>query len=73
MIYKSYIVENNEQIFTCKSFLFYGEKGLLKYFKKKKLKNIFQETEILNFFQEEVLKEKRNLEKEFNNLSLFEK
>ena len=25
MIYKSYIVENNEQIFTCKSFLFYGE------------------------------------------------
>ena len=50
MIYKSYIIENNEQIFTCKSFLFYGENlGLLKYFKEK-LKN-FQETEILNFFK----------------------
>ena len=73
MIYKSYIVENNEQIFTCKSFLFYGENlGLLKYFKEK-IKKHFQETEILNFFQEEVLRDKKKFNIEFNNGSLFEK
>ena len=73
MIFKSYIIENNDEVFSQRFFLFYGENlGLKKYFKQKVRKN-FKKCEILNYSQDEIIKMKKNFESEFSNLSLFEK
>ena len=73
MIFKSYIIENNDEVFSHKIFLFYGENlGLKKHFKEKIKKN-FKKFEKIIYFQDEILKNKKNFINEFNNISLFEK
>ena len=73
MIFKSYIIENNNEVYSQRFFLFYGENlGLKKHFKNK-IKKKFDKSEILNYSQDEIIKNKKNFESEFTNLSLFEK
>ena len=74
MIYKSYIIEQNiNLVVNYKIFLFHGENhGLIKEFKDK-LTIKYKNNKILNLFQEELIKNKKILENEILNKSLFEK
>ena len=73
MQYKSYQIEDNINKIKENISLFYGENlGLKNEFKKKIIK-AHAEYEKIRFFQEEVIKNKSIIEKEINNLSLFEK
>ena len=74
MIFKSYLLEKDENFLNDKSFiLFYGENnGLKKDFKDKIIINN-KNKEILNFYQEEIIKNNRLLYNEIENKSLFEK
>tara|TARA_Y100000816_G_C26074204_1_gene565289 strand:+ start:597 stop:1595 length:999 start_codon:yes stop_codon:yes gene_type:complete len=73
MIYKSYLVEQNENTLnTHKAFLFYGEnQGLKKEFKIR-LKKLNNKSQILNLFQEDLIKNQSLLRNEISNKSLFE-
>jgi len=73
MIYKSYLVEQNENTLnTHKAFLFYGEnRGLKKEFKIR-LKRLNNKSQILNLFQEDLIKNQSLLRNEISNKSLFE-
>ena len=73
MQYKSYQIEDNINKIKENISLFYGENlGLKNEFKKNIIKT-HAEYEKIRFFQEEVIKNKSIIEKEINNLSLFEK
>ena len=73
MQYKSYQIEDNINKIKENISLFYGENlGLKNEFKKKIIK-AHAEYEKIRFFQEEVIKNRSIIEKEINNLSLFEK
>ncbi len=73
MIYKSYLVEQNENALNAhKAFLFYGEnQGLKKEFKIR-LKKLNNKSQILNLFQEDLVKNQSLLRNEITNKSLFE-
>ena len=61
MIFKSYIIENNNEVYSQRFFLFYGENlGLKKHFKNK-IKKKFDKSEILNYSQDEIIKNKKIL------------
>ena len=74
MIFKSYILEQNQQkIEDSKMFLFYGENNGLKKEFKETIKKKKIEKEVLNLFQSEILKNKNILTNEITNKSLFGK
>tara|TARA_X000001036_G_scaffold208599_1_gene196152 strand:+ start:277 stop:1278 length:1002 start_codon:yes stop_codon:yes gene_type:complete len=72
MIFKSYLIEQNNNFNDKKILLFYGENfGLKKEFKEKiKLKN--KNSEIIRFNQEEIIKDENKFINEIFNISLFE-
>ena len=73
MIFKSYLIEQNNNLNNKNILLFYGENvGLKNEFKNKiKLKN--KNSEIIRFNQEEIIKEEEKFVNEIFNISLFEK
>ena len=73
MIFKSYILEENNKNFDKKAYLFYGENLGLKNDLKKKVKSQFKENEIIIFFQENLIQKEYLLIEEIKNISLFEK
>ena len=74
MIYKSYILENNDSLIKKNnSILFYGENlGLIEDFKKR-IKKLNNNKEFINFNQDEILKNEDLLLDEIQNVSLFGK
>ena len=72
MIFKSYLIEQNNNFNDKKILLFYGENfGLKKELKEKiKLKN--KNSEIIRFNQEEIIKDENKFINEIFNISLFE-
>ena len=71
MIYKSYLVEENINIFKNNIVLFYGENiGLIEEFKKIILENKKKES-IIKFTQEDILGDQNNFYNEINSNSLF--
>ena len=73
MLFKSYQIENNIKNLRTNLNLFYGENVGLKDEFKNKIEENSTGSEVIRFNEEEVLKNKNLLEKEINNLSLFEK
>ena len=73
MIFKSYLIEQNNNLNNKNILLFYGENvGLKNEFKNKiKLKN--KNSEIVRFNQEEIIKEEEKFVNEIFNISLFDK
>ena len=73
MIFKSYLIEQNNNLNNKNILLFYGENvGLINEFKKKiKLKN--KNSEIVRFNQEEIIKDEEKFVNEIFNISLFDK
>ena len=73
MIFKSYLIEQNNNLNNKNILLFYGENvGLKNEFKNKiKLKN--KNSEIIRFNQEEIIKEEEKFVNEIFNISLFDK
>ena len=73
MIFKSYLIEQNNNLEDKNILLFYGENvGLKNEFKNKiKLKN--KNSEIIRFNQEEIIKEEEKFVNEIFNISLFDK
>ena len=73
MILKSSIVENNlSSLKEYNPILFYGENNGLKNDLKEQIKIKAESSEVITLFQDEILQKKDLLEKETNNLSLFE-
>jgi len=73
MILKSSIVENNlSSLKEYNPILFYGENDGLKNDLKEQIKIKAGSSEVITLFQDEILQKKDLLEKETNNLSLFE-
>ena len=74
MIYKSYIIEQNNNLMEkSSSILFYGENlGLQDEFKNK-IKKLNYQKEFINFSQDEILKNENLLINEIQNVSLFGK
>jgi len=72
MIFKSYLIEKNNNLNEKNILLFYGENvGLKNEFKNKiKLKN--KNSEIVRFNQEEIIKDEEKFINEVFNISLFE-
>ena len=74
MILKSFIVEKDIKILQSYSaVLFYGENIGLKDELKKGVKSLYKDFEYYSFEQNDVLKNKRILEEQINNTSLFSK
>ena len=73
MLFKSYQIENNINNLRTNLNLFYGENVGLKDEFKNKIEEDSAGSEVIRLNEEEVLKNKNLLEKEINNLSLFEK
>ena len=73
MIYKSYVLEQNINALNEEITLFYGENLGLKNDLKAKIINNNKNSEILRYTQEELIKDKRALINEIENLSLFQK
>ena len=73
MIFKSYLIEQNNNLDNKNILLFYGENvGLKNEFKNKiKLKN--KNSEIVRFNQEEIIKDDEKFVNEIFNISLFDK
>ena len=72
MIIKSYLAENNKELFNNNLVLFYGENiGLLQDFKKK-IKDNFNVSQIYNLNQVEVLENEKKFYVELFNTSLFD-
>jgi len=73
MIFKSYLIEQDNNLNDKNILLFYGENlGLKNEFKNKiKLKN--KNCEVIRFNQEEIIKDERKFIGEIFNISLFEK
>ena len=72
MIIKSYLAENNKELFNNNLVLFYGENiGLLQDFKKK-IKDNFNISQIYNLNQVEILENEKKLYVELFNTSLFD-
>jgi len=73
MIYKSYILENDDNLlFKSRSILFYGENLGLKNYFKKKIKDLGKNFLKINLTNEEIIRNANLLIKEINNASLFE-
>ncbi len=74
MILKSFVVEKDIKILNSYSAaLFYGENIGLKDELKKDIKNLYKNFEYYNFDQSDILKNKKILEEQMNNTSLFSK
>ena len=73
MIYKSYVLEQNINSLVENITLFYGENLGLKNDLKTQIINLNKGSEILRTSQEELIKDKRFLINEIENISLFEK
>ena len=73
MIYKSYVLEQNINSLVENITLFYGENLGLKNDLKTQIINLNKDSEILRTSQEELIKDKRFLINEIENISLFEK
>ena len=73
MLFKSYQIENNINNLRTNLNLFYGENVGLKDEFKNKIEEDSAGSEVIRLNEEQVLKNKNLLEKEINNLSLFEK
>jgi len=73
MIYKSYILESDDNLlFKNRSILFFGENLGLKNYFKKKIKDLGKNFLKINFSNEEIIRDANLLAKEINNASLFE-
>lgn len=74
MIIKSYILENNEDLFKCNLSLFYGQNlGLINSFKEK-IKDFYKKkAEIYTLYQKELIEEKSDFFVKISTLSLFNK
>ena len=73
MIYKSYILESDDDLlFKKKSILFYGENLGLKNYFKKRIKDLSKNYLKINLSNEEITRDATILSKEVNNASLFE-
>ena len=73
MIYKSYILENDDNLlFKSRSILFYGENLGLKNYFKKRIKDLSKNYLKINLSNEEITRDATILSKEINNASLFE-
>ena len=72
MIFKSYLIEQNNNLNNKNILLFYGENvGLKNEFKNKiKLKN--KNSEIIRFNQDEIIKDEEKFVNEIFNISLFD-
>ena len=73
MIYKSYVLEQNINALNEEITLFYGENLGLKNDLKAKIINDNKNSEILRYTQEDLIKDKRALINEIENISLFQK
>ena len=73
MIYKSYVLEQNINALNEEITLFYGENLGLKNDLKAKIINDNKNSEILRYTQEDLIKDKRVLINEIENISLFQK
>ena len=73
MIYKSYVLEQNINALNEEITLFYGENLGLKNDLKAKIINNNKNSEILRYTQEDLIKDKRALINEIENISLFQK
>ena len=74
MIFKSFVVEKNiKSIDTCFAVLFYGENIGLKDELKKEIKKNHRAFEQYIFSQEEIIKNKKKLDEQLENTSLFSK
>ena len=73
MIYKSYVLEQNINALNEEITLFYGENLGLKNDLKAKIINNNKNSEILRYTQEDLIKNKRALINEIENISLFQK
>ena len=72
MIYKSYLVEQNINIFKNNLILIFGENlGLINEFQEK-IREINKTKKIIKFSQDDILKNQTILFNEVNNMSLFE-
>ena len=72
MIYKSYVLENDNKILSHgKTILFYGENLGLKNYFKNQIINLNPKSQFLKLLQEDILKNNSLLFNELNNLSLF--
>ncbi len=74
MIFKSFVVEKNiKSIDTCFAVFFYGENIWLKDELKKEIKKNHRAFEQYIFSQEEIIKNKKKLDEQLENTSLFSK
>ena len=73
MIYKSYILEQNINIFRENIALIYGENLGLKNDLKAKIILQYKNSEVLRYSQEDIIKNENLLINEIKNISLFEK
>jgi DNA polymerase-3 subunit delta len=72
MIFKSYLIEQNNNLDDKNILLFYGENIGLKNEFKNKIKLNSKSSEIIRFNQEEIIKDKEKFINEIFNISLFE-
>ena len=72
MIIKSYLAENDKQLFNNDLLLFYGENiGLIQDFKNK-IKSKFKKSQVYNLNQKDILQNEQNFYNELFNESLFD-
>ena len=72
MIFKSYLIEQNNNLEDKNILLFYGENVGLKNEFKNKIKLSNKNSEVIRFNQEEIIKDQEKFNNEMFNISLFE-
>ena len=73
MIFKSFLIEKNNNLKDKNILLFYGENIGLKNDFKNKIKLNNKNSEIIRYNQEEIIKDEKKFYNEIFNISLFEK
>ncbi len=73
MIFKSFLIEQNNNLKDKNILLFYGENIGLKNDFKNKIKLNNKNSEIIRYNQEEIIKDEKKFYNEIFNISLFEK
>ena len=71
MIFKSYLIEQNNNLEDKNILLFYGENVGLKNEFKNKIKLSNKNSEVIRFNQEEIIKDQEKFNNEMFNISLF--